>query len=101
MKTSNIIVSLLLLVITTLLGLILWGGQAYVSTQEKTNRDTQIMFQEYIKSSAIQDAACSENKGNIKGHETRIGDLETCDKEQNGLLIKHTTEIKHLQDYIN
>lgn len=59
------------------------------------------MFQEFIKSSAIHNAACITNKKNINNNVVRIDDLEARDEKQNGLLIKHTTEIKNLQDYIN
>ena len=102
MKTiPSVIVSLLLGIITILLGLILWGGQQYVSEQEKTNRDNHKMFQEYIKSSTIRDAACEGNKENIGKHETRIGVLELSDQGQNEKLVKHATEINHFKDYIN
>ena len=90
----------MLLAITTLLGLILWGGQAYVSEQQKTNRDNQIMFREFIKSSTIRDAAANGMKEDIGKHETRIGVLELSDQGQNEKLVEHSTEIKHFKDYI-
>lgn len=78
------------IVIAALIGIIIWGGQRFMTNQEEINQQQQQLNLEFTGSSAETCIKVDQNTGSIEK-------LEENDSRQDEILIRHENEIINLK----